>query len=232
MDELQDELQRLPKIVRKVMANHRQVLKVSTSLPPSRHFDHRITLKDEAKPVNVSPYSPFEVMYGRPPLMLSTYDKGMAQNEEVERELVARDEVIAKVKKELEKAQGRMKKYYDQVASTSQTQVATSNQPVVSTTQPHDIPPNVTALYPLQSQIVALAAMVVPPPQNPRLGGDHTRRNNTQDLARVGDSSEEDKPLCEEEQEIFHDRGYRMKIEISSFDGYSWLKNFLTGYPQ
>ncbi|KAI9195047.1 hypothetical protein LWI28_011135 [Acer negundo] len=58
--------------------------------------------------------SPFEVMYGRPPRMLSTYEKGTARNEEVERELIARDEVVAKLKKELEKAQGRMKKYYDQ----------------------------------------------------------------------------------------------------------------------
>ncbi|KAI9165235.1 hypothetical protein LWI28_010143 [Acer negundo] len=46
--------------------------------------------------------------------MLSTYEKGTARNEEVERELIARDEVVAKVKKELEKAHGRMKKYYDQ----------------------------------------------------------------------------------------------------------------------
>ncbi|TXG57126.1 hypothetical protein EZV62_018439 [Acer yangbiense] len=46
--------------------------------------------------------------------MLRTYEKGMARNEEVERELMARDEVVAKVKKELEKAYGRMKKYYDQ----------------------------------------------------------------------------------------------------------------------
>ena len=58
--------------------------------------------------------SPFEVVYGRPPPVLSTYEKGMARNEEVERELLARNEIIAKVKKELEKAQGRMKKYYDQ----------------------------------------------------------------------------------------------------------------------
>ena len=58
--------------------------------------------------------SPFEVIYGRPPLMLSTYKKGTARNEEVERELIAKDEVVAKVKKKLEKAQGRMKKYYDQ----------------------------------------------------------------------------------------------------------------------
>ncbi|KAK0595973.1 hypothetical protein LWI29_011581 [Acer saccharum] len=46
--------------------------------------------------------------------MLSIYEKRTARNEEIERELMARDEVVAKVKKELEKAQGRMKKYYDQ----------------------------------------------------------------------------------------------------------------------
>ncbi|KAI9173955.1 hypothetical protein LWI28_009289 [Acer negundo] len=58
--------------------------------------------------------SPFEVMYGRSPPMLNTYEERTARNEEVERKLIARDEVVAKVKKELEKAQGRMKKYYDQ----------------------------------------------------------------------------------------------------------------------
>ncbi|KAI9161880.1 hypothetical protein LWI28_021619 [Acer negundo] len=58
--------------------------------------------------------SPFEELYGRLPPMLSTYEKGMARNEEVERELMARDEVVVKVKKKLKKAHGRMKKYYDQ----------------------------------------------------------------------------------------------------------------------
>ncbi|KAI9156272.1 hypothetical protein LWI28_003427 [Acer negundo] len=58
--------------------------------------------------------SPFKVMYGRSPPMLSTYEEGTTRNEEVEKELIARDKVVAKVKKELEKAQGRMKKYYDQ----------------------------------------------------------------------------------------------------------------------
>ncbi|KAK0580275.1 hypothetical protein LWI29_000190 [Acer saccharum] len=106
-NELQDELQRLPEKVCKVVANHRQVLEVPTSLPSPRHCDHRITMKNEVKPVNMPPYR-------RPPPMLSTYEKGTARNEEVERELMARDEVVAKVKKELEKAQGRMKKYYDQ----------------------------------------------------------------------------------------------------------------------
>ncbi|KAI9165351.1 hypothetical protein LWI28_012377 [Acer negundo] len=53
-------------------------------------------------------------MYGQPPPMLSTYEKGTTRNEEVERGLMARDKVVAKVKNELEKAHGRMKKYYDQ----------------------------------------------------------------------------------------------------------------------
>ncbi|KAI9168868.1 hypothetical protein LWI28_003061 [Acer negundo] len=55
-NKLQDELQQLPEKVRKVVANHRQVLKVPTSLPSPRHCDHRITLKDETKSVNVPPY--------------------------------------------------------------------------------------------------------------------------------------------------------------------------------
>ena len=38
----------------------------------------------------------------------------MTVNEEVEQELVARDEVLAYAKRELEKAQGSMKKFYDQ----------------------------------------------------------------------------------------------------------------------
>ncbi|KAL5838392.1 hypothetical protein ACOSQ3_015561 [Xanthoceras sorbifolium] len=58
--------------------------------------------------------SPFEVIYGRTPPGLSTYEVGTAANDEVEKELMTRDEILAKVKKELEKAQGRMKKYYDQ----------------------------------------------------------------------------------------------------------------------
>ncbi|TXG67327.1 hypothetical protein EZV62_008602 [Acer yangbiense] len=47
---------RLSEKVRKVVANHRQVLEVPTSLPSPHHCDHRITLKDEAKPVNVPLY--------------------------------------------------------------------------------------------------------------------------------------------------------------------------------
>ena len=45
--------------------------------------------------------------------MLASYEKGMAQNEEVEEELKNRDEVLSTAKKALVKAQERMKKYYD-----------------------------------------------------------------------------------------------------------------------
>ncbi|XP_042969094.1 uncharacterized protein LOC122301779 [Carya illinoinensis] len=58
--------------------------------------------------------SPFEVVYGRPPPLLVSYEKGSASNNEVEQELIDRDEVLAKVKRELKKAQTRMKKYHDQ----------------------------------------------------------------------------------------------------------------------
>lgn len=57
--------------------------------------------------------SPFEVIYGRLPPLLNSYTKGMARNDEVDRELITRDEVLATVKKDLKKAQERMKKYYD-----------------------------------------------------------------------------------------------------------------------
>ena len=45
--------------------------------------------------------------------MLCTYEKGTTNYEEVEKELVARDEVPARVNKELEKAQESMKRYYN-----------------------------------------------------------------------------------------------------------------------
>ena len=58
--------------------------------------------------------SPFEVVYGRSPPTLVSYERGTAKNEEVEKELLARDEILVKVKKELKRAQERMKRYYDQ----------------------------------------------------------------------------------------------------------------------
>ncbi|KAK0589372.1 hypothetical protein LWI29_013365 [Acer saccharum] len=62
INELQDELHWLLEKVRKVVANHRQVLEVPTSLQSPRHCDHRIILKDEAKPVNVPPYRKFTII--------------------------------------------------------------------------------------------------------------------------------------------------------------------------
>lgn len=46
----------------------------------------------------------FEVVYGRPPPMLATYKKGIAHSEEVEKDLLAWDEILANLKNELEKA--------------------------------------------------------------------------------------------------------------------------------
>ena len=38
----------------------------------------------------------------------------MGKNEKVEKELIEWDAILVEVKKELEKAQGRMKRYYDE----------------------------------------------------------------------------------------------------------------------
>ncbi|KAL5844466.1 hypothetical protein ACOSQ3_010520 [Xanthoceras sorbifolium] len=53
---VEEEMLRLPKKVRGLLARHMRVLEVSIVLPPIRDFDHRITLKDETKPVNIPPY--------------------------------------------------------------------------------------------------------------------------------------------------------------------------------
>ena len=58
--------------------------------------------------------SPFEVIYGRSPPRLNSYEKGTAKNDEVEKELLARDEILSNAKKALSKAQERMKRHYDQ----------------------------------------------------------------------------------------------------------------------
>lgn len=46
----------LPKEVREVLEDHRGVLEVLTTLPPTRPFDYRIVLADEKKTVNVPSY--------------------------------------------------------------------------------------------------------------------------------------------------------------------------------
>ena len=46
--------------------------------------------------------------------MLYTYKKGMTKHEKVE-ELVARDEILTRVKRELEKAQESIKWYYNSI---------------------------------------------------------------------------------------------------------------------
>ncbi|KAL5796686.1 hypothetical protein ACOSQ2_001506 [Xanthoceras sorbifolium] len=56
MEVIEEEMLGLPEKVRSLLARHLRVLEVPTTLPPARHFDHRITLKDESKPVNVPSY--------------------------------------------------------------------------------------------------------------------------------------------------------------------------------
>ncbi|KAL5765480.1 hypothetical protein ACOSP7_016097 [Xanthoceras sorbifolium] len=53
---LEEEMLGLPEKVRGLLARHMRVLEVPTALPLIRDFDHRITLKDESKPVNVPSY--------------------------------------------------------------------------------------------------------------------------------------------------------------------------------
>ncbi|KAL5813527.1 hypothetical protein ACOSQ3_024281 [Xanthoceras sorbifolium] len=56
MEVIEEEMRGLPEKVRSLLARHLRVLEVPTTLPPARHFDHRITLKDKSKPINVPPY--------------------------------------------------------------------------------------------------------------------------------------------------------------------------------
>ncbi|XP_040998183.1 uncharacterized protein K02A2.6-like [Juglans microcarpa x Juglans regia] len=51
-----DDLSLLPVEVQEVLRDHKGVLEVPTTLPPSRVFDHSIALENEGKPVNVPPY--------------------------------------------------------------------------------------------------------------------------------------------------------------------------------
>ncbi|XP_038978713.1 uncharacterized protein LOC120109046 [Phoenix dactylifera] len=57
--------------------------------------------------------SPFELVYGRTPPTLTRYEIGTTKNFEVEKELLAREEVLKIVKRELKKSQERMKKFHD-----------------------------------------------------------------------------------------------------------------------
>lgn len=45
---------------------------------------------------------------------MANYEKGSTRNHGVEQQLINTGKVIVKVKRELEKAQNRMKKYHDQ----------------------------------------------------------------------------------------------------------------------
>ena len=53
-------------------------------------------------------------MYGRPSPSLRPYEVRISQNEEVERDMKAREEALSKAKRKLEKARERMKRHYDE----------------------------------------------------------------------------------------------------------------------
>ena len=55
--------------------------------------------------------TPFEIVYGRPPPSLLSYVTGTAWNEAVEKELIARDEVLKELRENILLAQSRMKLY-------------------------------------------------------------------------------------------------------------------------
>jgi len=57
--------------------------------------------------------SPFEVVYGRPPPTLLSYEPGSSGLEAVDRSLLERDEFIMEVKDRLQLAQQVMREYYD-----------------------------------------------------------------------------------------------------------------------
>lgn len=57
--------------------------------------------------------TPFEIVYGRPPPCLLSYVAGTARNEAVEKELIARDEVLKELHENILLAQSRMKLYAD-----------------------------------------------------------------------------------------------------------------------
>ena len=57
--------------------------------------------------------TPFEIVYGRPPPSLLSYVAGTACNVVVEKELVARDEVLKELRENIRLAQSRMKIYAD-----------------------------------------------------------------------------------------------------------------------
>ncbi|XP_038977863.1 uncharacterized protein LOC120108346 [Phoenix dactylifera] len=52
----EDEMKGVPPRIRSLLEAHQGVLKVPTTLPPQRSFDHPLRLKNESTPVNVPPY--------------------------------------------------------------------------------------------------------------------------------------------------------------------------------
>ena len=57
--------------------------------------------------------TPFEIVYGKPPPSLLSYVARTTRNEVVEKELIARDEVLKELRENIQLAQSRMKLYAD-----------------------------------------------------------------------------------------------------------------------
>ena len=58
-------------------------------------------------------FSPFEVVYGRPPPTIRGYLRGSSNVEAVDTELATRDEILSLLKQNLQQAQNRMKSQAD-----------------------------------------------------------------------------------------------------------------------
>lgn len=56
----------------------------------------------------------FEANYGRHDLCLMNYEVSTTKNNKVEKDLIARDEVLSKFKAKMKKAQERMKRHFDE----------------------------------------------------------------------------------------------------------------------
>ena len=54
--DLSEGVQEVPKTVKEVLAQHQQIFRPITGLPPSHDIDHAIQLIPGASPVNVRPY--------------------------------------------------------------------------------------------------------------------------------------------------------------------------------
>lgn len=57
--------------------------------------------------------TPFEALYGRPPLVCMAYEEGSSSNDLVDMELKKRDKILKQLKRNLDQAQEQMNKYFN-----------------------------------------------------------------------------------------------------------------------